>query len=92
MKDYFTKDEPPLTFDVKNESSETPLMIACKFGSTESLRVMLEMEDSKNIINAVDLRGRTALRHGCERNHHHLVKMLLEKGTDKRVAAYTGPT
>ena len=67
-------------------------MIASKHGSEKCLQALLDKEDSKNIINAVDLRGTTALMLASGGGHNKAVKMLLVHGADMRVRNWSGRT
>ena len=66
---------PPIQLDTTNQQSQTPMMIACKYRALKSLKRMLEKNPPKNVINAVDSSGRTALHYACS------VKATMQKDT-----------
>lgn len=89
---YLTQGDRPLPLDIRNKASETPIMMACQRRAIKSLKLMLQMESSRNIVNAVDSKGMTALIFASQIGFYEAVELLLDKGAMVDLEAETGET
>ena len=76
--------EKSLSFFLKNNEHQTPLHIACKQGSRDIVKLILEygFEEHHNLINARDDKDNIPLHLACEGGNRDVVQMLLIAGAD----------
>jgi len=54
-------DDPPLNLNIRNTESQTLIMVASEHDAINSLTQIVQMKGSKELLDAVDPSGKTAL-------------------------------
>jgi len=70
----------PIPIDIRNEASESSLMVACSHGAVESVNAILDIGISD--LEATDAIGWTALHHAAKNGSLEILHKLLEKGAN----------
>ncbi|XP_022083184.1 inversin-A-like isoform X2 [Acanthaster planci] len=74
----------PEYLDIADVDGSTPLMIACRKGSTQVVEMLIDCGAS---LDVTDKSGKTAVHHAIEHRHNDCVRTLIE--TDPSLAALT---
>ena len=83
--------QPGLEVNIKDEDNMTPLIVACIWGSENSVRKLLQVVGIE--INCQDTRGRTALHLALNRGNHGCIQILGEaSGLDWNLKNEDGET
>jgi ankyrin repeat protein len=73
--------------NISGRSMVTPLMLACKLGKTNELKVMLAAKFS---VNDLTSNNKSAMYYACKRMDERMVEMLLKAGANPSVGTPKG--
>ena len=73
---------------VRNEWGETPLMVGCRGGRVDVVRMLMEMVESEEKVAFETTHNMTCLQVAAVRGHTDVVQLLLEKAATTRMVRF----